>query len=203
MTELALAGRRMQACVLPAPKQGIFEGYASIFDTVDGSGDQVLPGAFSKSLADRGVANIRMLFQHDPAQPIGAWLDIRQDAKGLYVRGRLSMDVQRSAELAGLLRDGAIDGLSIGFKTIKARRDRKTGIRQLLTVDLWEISLVTFPMLTSARVASLKARRALAVQTPAAHRAGRSTGSGDIHRLAKTAGSGFCAEPAFHPHPQT
>ncbi|VAV95988.1 Gene Transfer Agent prohead protease [hydrothermal vent metagenome] len=193
MTELALAGRRMQACALPTLKQGVFEGYASIFDTVDGSGDQVLRGAFTKSLADRGVANIRMLFQHDPAQPIGTWLDIRQDVKGLYVRGRLSMDVQRSAELAGLLRDGAIDGLSIGFKTIKARRDQKTGIRQLLTVDLWEISLVTFPMLTSARVASLKAHKALAVQTPAAHRAGRSTGSGGIHRLAKTASSGFCA----------
>jgi len=193
MTELALAGRRMQACALSTPKQGIFEGYASIFDAVDGSGDQVLPGAFSKSLADRGVANIRMLFQHDPAQPIGTWLSIRQDAKGLYVRGRLSMDVQRSAELAGLLRDGAIDGLSIGFKTIRARRDQKTGIRQLLTVDLWEISLVTFPMLTSARVASLKAHKALALQTPAAHRAGRSIGSCGIHRLAKTARSGFRA----------
>ncbi len=191
MTELALAGRRMQACALPTPKQGVFEGYASIFDTVDGSGDQVLRGAFTKSLADRGVANIRMLFQHDPAQPIGTWLDIRQDVKGLYVRGRLSMDVQRSAELAGLLRDGAIDGLSIGFKTIKARRDQKTGIRQLLTVDLWEISLVTFPMLTSARVASLKAHKALALQTPAAHRAGRSIGSGGIRCLAKTARSGF------------
>jgi len=174
MTELALAGRRMLASTLSKPVQGIFEGYASVFDIIDGSGDQVLPGAFAKSLASRGVANIRMLFQHDPAQPIGKWLSITEDAKGLYVRGRLSMDVQRSAELAGLLRDGAIDGLSIGFKTIVARRDRTTGIRQLVTVDLWEISLVTFPMLTSARVASLKAHENLARHKPAALRAGRS-----------------------------
>ncbi len=174
MTELALAGRRMQARALQSSCQGIFEGYASIFNVVDGSGDLVLPGAFRRSLEQRGVKNIRMLFQHDPAQPIGTWLSITQDATGLYVRGKLSMDVQRSAELAGLLRDGAIDGLSIGFKTIRARRDRKTGIRKLITVDLWEISLVTFPMLTSARVASLKTHDALALQTPAAHRAGRS-----------------------------
>ena len=174
MTELALAGRRMQTCALQSPCKGIFEGYASVFNAVDGSGDLVMPGAFSRRLDQRGVANIRMLFQHDPAQPIGKWLTIKEDATGLYVRGKLSMDVQRSVELAGLLRDGAIDGLSIGFKTIRARRDRKTGIRKLLTVDLWEISLVTFPMLTSARVASLKAHENLALQTPAAHRAGRS-----------------------------
>ncbi len=160
MNDLAHAGCVMRACALKATPKGVFEGYASIFNTVDGSGDLVLPGAFAKSLHQRGTANIRMLFQHDPAQPIGTWLDIKEDAKGLHVRGRLSMDVQRSAELAGLLRDGAVDGLSIGFKTIRARRDRQTGIRKLLTVDLWEISLVTFPMLASARVASLKAHRA-------------------------------------------
>ncbi len=181
MTELALAGRRMQLSALSTPVQGVFEGYASIFNTIDGSGDQVLPGAFAKSLAKRGAANIRMLFQHDPAQPIGRWLSIAEDAKGLYVRGQLSMDVQRSNELAGLLRDGAIDGLSIGFKTIRARRDRKSGTRQLVTVDLWEISLVTFPMLTSARVVSSKANGNLVLHKPAAHRAGRSkrfSGSG-------------------------
>ena len=168
MTELALAGRRMQACALKTTPQGVFEGYASIFNEVDGSGDQVLPGAFSKSIQSRGIKNIRMLFQHDPAQPIGSWLDIKEDANGLFVRGKLSMDVQRSVELAGLLRDGAIDGLSIGFKTIKSRRHRKIGIRKLLMIDLWEISLVTFPMLASARVASLKAQGRPCLRTSAA-----------------------------------
>ncbi|HFC04820.1 MAG TPA: HK97 family phage prohead protease [Rhizobiales bacterium] len=168
MTELVFAGRRLLARASQSRKQkGVFEGYASVFGAIDASGDQVLPGAFSASLARRGVANIRMLFQHDPAQPIGTWLNIRQDKKGLYVRGRLSMAVQRSIELESLLREGAIDGLSIGFKTIRARRDAKTGIRQLVTVDLWEISLVTFPMLTSARVATLKTQNALVSQTPA------------------------------------
>lgn len=187
MTELALAGRRMQSCAVKTTIQGVFEGYASVFNTVDGGGDLVLPGAFGQSLKQRGTANIRMLFQHDPAQPIGRWLSITQDATGLYVRGKLSMDVQRSAELAGLLRDGAIDGLSIGFKTIRARRDRKTGIRNLVTVDLWEISLVTFPMLASARVASLKVRDDLAVHKPAALRAGRPTGFyGDRHKTKTT-----------------
>ena len=174
MTELALAGRRLQTRAVKSDHQGVFEGYASIFNAVDGVGDEVQPGAFAASLARRGTSNIRMLFQHDPAQPIGTWLAIREDAKGLFVRGRLSMNVQRSAELAGLLRDGAIDGLSIGFKTIRARQDRSTGTRKLLTIDLWEISLVTFPMLASARVASLKAHRALVLPKPAAHRAGRS-----------------------------
>ncbi len=191
MTELALAGSRIKARALSTSPQGIFEGYASIFNATDGSGDQVLPGAFSKSLAIRGVKNIRMLFQHDPGQPIGTWLSIRQDSTGLYVRGKLSMDVQRSAELAGLLRDGAIDGLSIGFKTIRALREPKTGIRKLVIVDLWEISLVTFPMLTSARVASLKATRLPVRHTPAAHRAGRSIWQHGFHHAAKTAGSGF------------
>ena len=173
MTDLALAGRRMRGAALKLAPQGVFEGYASIFNVVDGSGDLVLPGAFTNSLNKRGPANIRMLFQHDPGQPIGTWLEIKENAKGLYVRGQLSMDVQRSAELAGLLRDGAVDGLSIGFKTIRARRDRKTGIRKLVTVDLWEISLVTFPMLASARVASLKAHQGLAGHMPAALCAGR------------------------------
>ena len=173
MTDLAIAGRRIRGAALKLAPKGVFEGYASIFNQVDGSGDLVLPGAFDNSLHKRGPANIRMLFQHDPSQPIGRWLEIRQDDKGLYVRGQLSMDVQRSTELAGLLRDGAIDGLSIGFKTIRAHRDRKTGIRKLVTVDLWEISLVTFPMLASARVASFKAHQNLALHTPAALCAGR------------------------------
>ena len=156
MTNLASAAQRLRVCARSCSGKGEFEGYASLFNTVDAGGDIILPGAFSWSLQQRTAKNIRMLFQHDPAQPIGKWLDIRQDAHGLYVRGQLSLDVQRAAELAGLLRDGAIDGLSIGFKAIASRRNRKTGIRYLTKIDLWEISLVTFPMLASARVTSFK-----------------------------------------------
>ena len=135
---------------------GVFEGYASLFGISDGAGDVMAPGAFSASIAARGAAGIRMLFQHDPGQSVGTWLDIREDGRGLIVRGQLSRDVQRSRELFALLGQGGIDGLSIGFRTQSARRDRAAGQRHIFKVDLWEISLVTFPMLTGARVYALK-----------------------------------------------
>ena len=144
---------------LAATPRGVFEGYASLFSVPDSSGDIVMPGAFAASLARRRPEDVRMLFQHDPAQPVGRWLDIHEDARGLYVRGQLSLDVQRASELCGLLRDGAIDGLSIGFRTILASRPRKPAHRKLLKIDLWEISLVTFPMLAGARVSAVKAHR--------------------------------------------
>jgi HK97 family phage prohead protease len=134
---------------------GEFEGYASLFGVADPAGDVVLPGAFRESLKKRGVSGIRMLFQHDPAEPLGRWLEIREDARGLFVRGRLSLEVQRASELDVLLRGGGIDGLSIGFKTLEARRDRGTGLRRVAKIDLWEISLVTFPLLAGARVTTL------------------------------------------------
>ena len=129
-----------------------FAGYASLFNQPDSGGDIIMPGAFTDTLNKRGANGIRMLFQHDPAQPVGRWDSICQDRLGLFVTGQLSMDVQRSFELAGLMRDGAIDGLSIGFRTNIARRDRKSGYRKIYRLDLWEISLVTFPMLNRARI---------------------------------------------------
>ncbi|WEK48491.1 MAG: HK97 family phage prohead protease [Candidatus Kaistia colombiensis] len=136
--------------------EGVFSGYASLFGTADLSGDVVLPGAFRGSIAKRGAAGIRMLYQHDPAEPIGVWLEIREDPRGLFVRGRLMADVARGREVASLMRAGALDGLSIGFKTVKARADRTAGIRRLVEIDLWEISVVTFPMQPDARVSSVK-----------------------------------------------
>jgi uncharacterized protein len=142
---------------------GVFVGYASLFGKRDGSGDMVMPGAFSASLQKRGAHNIRMLFQHDPAEPVGRWLELRETARGLHVRGRLDLNVQRGREIFSLLESGGLDGLSIGFKTVTARHDRGLGARCLLAVDLWEISLVTFPMLDGARVETVKSRaRALA-----------------------------------------
>jgi uncharacterized protein len=135
--------------------QAVFVGYASLFGKRDGSGDVVMPGAFAQSLAARGASGIRMLFQHDPAEPVGTWLDMRETAKGLYVEGRLDINVQRGRELLSLLETGGLDGLSIGFKTVSASRDRLSGSRQLHRVDLWEISLVTFPMLAGARVSAV------------------------------------------------
>lgn len=133
---------------------GVFVGYASLFGERDGTGDIVMPGAFRQSLQAKGPGNIRMLFQHDPAEPVGTWLELRENAKGLYVMGRLDGNVQRGRELISLLDTGGLDGLSIGFRAVTAARDRATGGRRLTGVDLWEISLVTFTMLAGARVAA-------------------------------------------------
>ena len=141
----------MSARVLPSLEAGVFSGYASLFGETDLGGDVVAPGAFRASLRRRGAQGVRMLFQHDPAQPIGTWLDLAEDAKGLRVTGKLNLDVARARELAALIRDGALDGLSIGYRTIRSAR-APGGARKLLALDLWEISLVTFPMLPGARV---------------------------------------------------
>lgn len=135
---------------------GVFAGYASLFGRRDGQGDIVMPGAFADSLRRRGPSGVRMLFQHNPAEPVGTWLEMRETARGLYVLGRLDRNVQRGRELVSLLESGGIDGLSIGFRTVAAKTDRIIKARRLLNVDLWEISLVTFPMLEGARVSSVK-----------------------------------------------
>lgn len=132
---------------------GHFTGYASLFGQPDLGRDVVRAGAFAASLRARGPAGVRMLFQHDPAEPVGAWMDLREDARGLYVEGRLNLAVQRARELDALIRQGALDGLSIGFRTLGATPDR-AGYRHLTAVDLWEISLVSFPLQPGARVAA-------------------------------------------------
>ena len=135
---------------------GTVEGYASLFGEVDQARDMVMPGAFAATLARRNIRRVPMLFQHDPSEPVGIWLELREDHRGLFARGRLIPEVARGRELLSLLRAGAIDGLSIGFRTSKARIDPKTRIRRLLAVDLWEISIVTFPLLPGARVQTVK-----------------------------------------------
>ena len=133
----------------------VIEGYASLFGKRDQGGDVVQPGAYKGSLAALGAADrrVKMLWQHDPAQPIGVWDEVREDAVGLWVKGRILSEVEKGREAAALLAAGAIDGLSIGYRTVKAERDGK-GQRLLSELELWEVSLVTFPMLPEARVAA-------------------------------------------------
>ncbi|MGK6315250.1 HK97 family phage prohead protease [Neorhizobium sp. DT-125] len=138
---------------------GVFSGYASVFGEIDLGKDRIEQGAFLNSLVERGPGGVRMLYQHDPNEPIGAWKTIREDARGLYVEGVLSPGVARAREVLALMKSGALDGLSIGFRTVKARTDAKTGVRRILEADLWEISVVTFPMLPSARVSNVKHAR--------------------------------------------
>lgn len=133
----------------------VVSGYASLFGKRDQGGDVVQAGAYAQSLkrlAGAGRA-VKMLWQHDPAQPIGVWDEVREDAQGLWVKGRILAQVDKGREAAALLTAGAIDGLSIGYRTVRAERDGK-GQRLLQELELWEVSLVTFPMLPEARVAA-------------------------------------------------
>ena len=136
-------------------EDGRIEGYASWFGLADQGGDVVAPGAFARSLAELKAAgrSVKLLWQHDPAQPIGVWDLVREDERGLRVRGRLLPEVARGAEALALLRAGAVDGLSIGYRAVKAVR-RPEGGRLLQEVELWEVSLVTFPMLPEARASA-------------------------------------------------
>ena len=128
-------------------------GYASVFGVADQGGDIVVRGAYARSLSAlaAGGRRVKMLWQHDPTEPIGVWDVVREDERGLWVSGRILTEVDRGREAAALVAGGAIDGLSIGYRTVTAERDAK-GRRLLQELDLWEVSLVTFPMLPEARV---------------------------------------------------
>lgn len=132
---------------------GLFEGYASTFGNVDNGMDVVARGAFQKSL---GTRKVRMLWQHDMTQPIGVWDSIEETERGLYVKGRIAKDVQRGREAMALMRMGALDSMSIGFVTKQASQEGNGSIRRLDEVDLFEVSLVTFPMNEKATVVDVK-----------------------------------------------
>lgn len=134
---------------------GAIEGYASLFGEVDQGGDIVAPGAYGASLVKLAAQDrkVKMLWQHDPSQPIGIWDEVREDASGLWVKGRILTEVEKGREAIALIKAGSIDGLSIGYRTISAQKD-EGGSRVLQEVELWEVSLVTFPMLPTARVAT-------------------------------------------------
>ena len=159
MTEFTGSGLETKFCrfdeALTVREGHVIEGYASLFGACDQGGDVVQTGAYGRSL--KGLAEqsrrVKMLWQHDPAHPIGIWDEVREDARGLWVKGRLLTDVEKGREAARLIEAGAIDGLSIGYRTVKAAKNDK-GQRLLKELELWEVSLVTFPMLPSARVAA-------------------------------------------------
>jgi len=156
---------------------GTVEGYASLFGEIDQARDMVMPGAFTQTLKQRGLRKIPMLFQHDPAEPVGIWLELREDFRGLWARGKLIPDVTRARELLALVEVGAVDGLSIGYRTVRGQIEPRTRVRKLYQVDLWEISIVTFPLLAGARVRAVKealAPRRLSPQRAQAERAWRS-----------------------------
>ena len=135
--------------------QGRFAGYASVFNVVDNQRDVILRGAFSQSVKGR-VGEIKFLWQHQQDEPIGIFDRIFEDAHGLYVEGRLLLNVQRAKEAHTLLKAGAISGLSIGYSPLRYTIDANTGVRRLSQVELWEVSLVTFPANEAANVTVVK-----------------------------------------------
>jgi uncharacterized protein len=136
-----------------ADDQGMIEGYGSVFDVVDQGGDIIAPGAFRSSL--NAGRKVKMLYQHDPSSVVGVWKTVEEDQKGLRVSGQMLTTVKAGAEAYELVKAGAIDGLSIGYRTVKSM-DRN-GRRVILQADLWEVSLVTFPMNEMARIDAVKA----------------------------------------------
>lgn len=146
-------------------EQGVIEGYASLYDVEDSDQDIIAKGAFDDSLQQWRVLGQMppMLWQHDVAQPIGIWTSLKSDSRGLFVRGQLFVDeVERAAEAYALLKRGALSGLSIGYKAERVRRvsgqTRGDGrsLRVIERLKLFEISLVTFPALETARISSVK-----------------------------------------------
>lgn len=129
-------------------------GYGSVFGNVDGGGDMVMPGAFKECIASGRKP--KMLWQHDASQPIGAWDEMREDENGLRMKGRVYKGCGKGMEIAGLIKMGAIEGLSIGYRTQEYEMDAEEGVRKLTKLDLWETSVVTFPMNQMAGIYSAK-----------------------------------------------
>lgn len=132
---------------------GTFTGYGSVFGVKDAYDEIVAKGAFAESLQGRMPA---LLWQHRSGEPIGVYTDAKEDDIGLVLSGRLALKTQRGAEAHELLKMKAITGMSIGFVTREDSFDKATGIRTLKKVDLWEVSLVTFPANDAARVTGVK-----------------------------------------------
>ena len=133
--------------------KGRIKGYASRFGEPDQSGDIVAEGAFGAALERLAGAgrSVKMLWQHDPAKPIGVWRQVVENKTGLWVQGEVLTELALGREASILMEAGAVDGLSIGYRVVRSERNRATGGRRLVEIDLWEVSLVTFPMLPTAR----------------------------------------------------
>jgi HK97 family phage prohead protease len=133
---------------------GKFSGYGSVFGVVDSYNDVVDRGAFVESLQKHGMP--ALLWQHRPAEVCGVYVDVREDERGLVVEGQLNLDTQIGREAYALLKQGALKGLSIGFRSLVEETDRESGIVHLKKVRLYEVSLVTFPANEEAQVGAVK-----------------------------------------------
>lgn len=144
--------------------QGEFEGYASTFGNVDQGGDICVQGCFSESLNKRPASKVKMLLHHDTRRICGTWSEMAEDQRGLKVKGRLLLTTTDGRETYELMRAGALDAMSIGFKTMVDEIDRTTGVRKIVKADLREVSIVTFGMNERATVGSVKTIDAFTTQ---------------------------------------
>lgn len=154
-------GREVRSFALQikaAGDDGTVEGYGSVFGVRDNYDDVIAKGAFIQSLKDHKAAGTMpaMLWQHDADKPIGVWTEMVEDEKGLRIKGQLAMETVKGKEAHALLKMGALNGLSIGFMSKEWDYDRDTEVRTLTAIDLWEVSLVTFPANEKARVTNVK-----------------------------------------------
>ena len=138
---------------------GEFEGYGSVFGIEDSYGDVVVRGAFEASLAkwkEKGRLPA-LLWQHNMSEPIGVYTEMREDDVGLYVKGRLLIDDDPLAKRAhGHMKAGSLSGMSIGYMLDDYEYDKEKGVWILKQIDLWEVSLVTFPANDEARITDVK-----------------------------------------------
>jgi len=140
------------------PKGVCIAGYASLFNIIDQQHDRIAKGAFTKTLRAWRLSGKmpKMLWQHDPKQPIGVWTRLVEDLQGLYVEGQLILGVPKAYEAALLIKEKALDGLSIGFRVIESVHSKYHKARILLDIDLIEISLVTFGANAKATISVMK-----------------------------------------------
>jgi HK97 family phage prohead protease len=135
-------------------ESGFFSGYASVFSIIDNHNDVIMPGSFSNAINNH--KNIKLLWQHKEEQPIGQILHLEEDSYGLKIEARLLRDVQQADEAYVLIKEGAIKGLSIGYRVKDFIIDPNEGVRYIKEIELFEVSLVTFPANNRAEITAVK-----------------------------------------------
>lgn len=137
---------------------GEFEGYASVYNIEDSDGDIIMPGAFAEAVTKMNEGKRpKMLWQHNPSALVGSWLEMREDDKGLYVRGRTLNEVEKGREARALMNAGELDAMSVGFNVLQEEPNRELRWgSKIQLADLWEISLVTWGANPQAKIQSAK-----------------------------------------------
>jgi len=136
---------------------GSFSGYGSVFGVIDSYNERVMPGAFTRSIEQKGANGVALLWQHRSDSPIGVYTEMREDTKGLYVEGKLALGTEKGREAYELMKMGWKAGMSIGFMPSESEK-AEDGVREVRELDLWEVSIVTFPANAASMVEQVRAK---------------------------------------------